>query len=408
MRSFLAILFPTIAFGMNTKARMSSSLLLEDSPVKKQSYGLELVNGNNVMYTAWVGIGTPRQDAKMIFDTGSSHFWVNSDFCKSDVCVNKNQFFMDKSSSFLQRTDKRSRDVTYGAGYVRMLYGTDKVWFGDQQLPTPEMIGLAYDMDPDAFRELPNDGIIGLGPISGLSMSERPESLLSFFKETQALPRNIFTVYLSPGNPGSKESKGWIEFGDVPTRYMANPDAELSWVPIVRGGRWWEMRLFDVYVGAQSTGYCRRHRCSAVADTGSTDIAVPMEDYRMLQKHIRTRRDCSQTGDIPPLTFVFETTNGKTARLTIPGSQFIMSYESQITHTTHCETYLRPLPAAFAARSTYVLGMPFLRQYLSVYDFENDRVGFTEASHEDHDQAPTPKAEKALPFFEALSKMALF
>ena len=210
-------------------------------------------------------------------------------------------------------------------------------------------------------------------------MSERPESLLWYLKDTNSLPQNIFSVYFTSGAPNSLENKGWIEFGDVPARYMEDPNAQLSWIPIKKGGKWWEMKLMDVYVGQRSTGYCRKHRCSAVADTGSTDIAVPAADYAILQRQIRTNYDCSGNGDIPPLTFVFEADNGKTARLTVPGKQFLMQYTSKLGNT-HCESYLRPLPQAFATRSTYVLGMPFLREFLSVYDFENDRVGFTKAN----------------------------
>ena len=115
------------AAAARASAALTSTLIVEQEDVVPQSYGMELTNGNNVMYTAIVGIGSPPQYAKMIFDTGSSHFWVNSELCTLQVCENKNQFSFANSSSFLQ-SHKRSRDVTYGAGYVRMVYGNDKVW----------------------------------------------------------------------------------------------------------------------------------------------------------------------------------------------------------------------------------------------------------------------------------------
>ncbi len=52
--------------------------------------------------------------------------FINSLFIFCVCFQDKNQFFMSNSSSFLQ-SSKRSRDVSYGAGYVRMLYGNDVV-----------------------------------------------------------------------------------------------------------------------------------------------------------------------------------------------------------------------------------------------------------------------------------------
>ena len=92
-------------------------------------------------------------------------------------------------------------------------------------------------------------GIIGLGPIDGLSMSERPESLLWYLKDTKTLPQNIFSVYFTSGNANSLENKGWIEFGDVPPRYMADPDAQLSWVPIKEGGKWLKKNFLKIIFG---------------------------------------------------------------------------------------------------------------------------------------------------------------
>ena len=150
---YSALLGVVEAATARASATATSELAVDQAEVTPQSYGMELTNGNNVMYTAIVGIGSPPQYAKMIFDTGSSHFWVerkqtrgnifceirnfvklsadehffknifskpakitviftiwsilkklqvNSELCTLRVCEDKNQFNFANSTSFLQ------------------------------------------------------------------------------------------------------------------------------------------------------------------------------------------------------------------------------------------------------------------------------------------------------------------
>jgi hypothetical protein len=60
---------------------------------------MALTNFKNSQYIGSIFIGNPPQKIKVIFDTGSSNFWITSKLCNDPGCLMHNGYNSNKSST---------------------------------------------------------------------------------------------------------------------------------------------------------------------------------------------------------------------------------------------------------------------------------------------------------------------
>uniref|UniRef100_G1Q8B6 Peptidase A1 domain-containing protein n=1 Tax=Myotis lucifugus TaxID=59463 RepID=G1Q8B6_MYOLU len=77
----------------------------------------------DMYYVGTISIGTPPQEFKVVFDTGSADLWVPSIYCSSPACVT-HKTFNPRASSTFQSTD-RPIWLLYGSASMTGLLGYD-------------------------------------------------------------------------------------------------------------------------------------------------------------------------------------------------------------------------------------------------------------------------------------------
>jgi hypothetical protein len=125
---------------------------------------LTILPAETVSYTlvAYIGIGTPRQAFRVLFDTGSTLFWVRSVHCSSRECLDQPHYDRTKSSTCKPGYERGS--IKYGDGtVVNCTVGTDTVAIGQHTI-YDQRVCQADNIETTAASV---DGIIGTGPPRG-------------------------------------------------------------------------------------------------------------------------------------------------------------------------------------------------------------------------------------------------
>lgn len=232
---------------------------------------LGLKNFANSQYYAVIKVGSPSQEFKVIFDTGSSNLWVQSSICKTSGCLQHKGFDHTSSSTFRKHIANGKVpifSIKYGTGKISGEFVEDKVDVAGIILPT-QIFGLTYKEEGFAFYNVPFEGILGLNfPSLNLNHS------LPFFDNiilNKLLKHNIFSLYLSENGLST------IDFGSVDKNNMKT---NFKFVEIISKS-YWEIAIKDIFIGDISTGVCeelikKTGKCGVAIDSGTSLYAGPI------------------------------------------------------------------------------------------------------------------------------------
>ena len=95
-----------------------------------------LTNYKNSQYVGSIDIGTPPQTIEVIFDTGSSNFWITSSRCLDPGCLVHKSY--DATKSLTHEKVGTRVEVEFGSGMIEGVFCKDNVQFGHLNIPHQE------------------------------------------------------------------------------------------------------------------------------------------------------------------------------------------------------------------------------------------------------------------------------
>jgi hypothetical protein len=120
--------------GINTPRFLQGSKIAEKKRLANMiTY---LTNYKNSQYVGSINIGNPPQSIEVIFDTGSSNFWITSSRCKDPGCLVHKAYDATKSSTH-EKVGTRV-EVEFGSGLIEGVFCKDTVQFGHLTIPQQE------------------------------------------------------------------------------------------------------------------------------------------------------------------------------------------------------------------------------------------------------------------------------
>lgn len=345
-----------------------------------------------------LSVGSPPQNLRVVFDTGSGHLVLPSSRCRTETCAKHRRF--DSNASATAREiyadgtalpavghDIAERDqvaISFGTGRVvgdvvreRACFGAG-AGAGAASLCASVRMVLANEMSSEPFGLFAFDGVLGLG-LEALTLDPH----FSFFGQLSSqhpglLPR--FAVYLAR----DADDRSFISMGG---HYPEHASSEFQWSPVCMPELgYWQVRLLAVRVGSQSLVKCAPGECRAILDTGSSLLGAPRAVLRDLQGRLSralpgtaaaSSVDCRSVPG-PPLHFDLE--GGGTVTLT--HEDYSRPAPTNGTWTLAegrrllCKSSLLPLDMKPPlGPKVFVWGEPVLRKHYTVYDWGAKRIG---------------------------------
>ncbi|XP_075888442.1 napsin-A [Nelusetta ayraudi] len=328
-----------------------------------------LTNFMDAQYYGSISIGTPPQEFKVLFDTGSSNLWVPSIHCSFlDVaCWVHRRYNSKKSSTYVQNGTQFS--IAYGRGSLSGFISGDTVSIAG--LPVAgQQFGEAVKQPGVTFVVARFDGVLGMAYPS-ISVA-KVVPVFDTAMKSKLLPQNVFSFYISR-DPGAAVGGELVLGGVDPQRYTG----DLHYVNVTRKA-YWQIQVDRVGVGSQLS-LCKAS-CQVIVDTGTSLIVGPVEEIRALHKAIGALPlvmgeyliDCKKIPSLPVVSFNI---GGKMFNLT--GEDYVMK-ETQLGKSI-CLSGFMAMDIPPPAGPLWILGDVFIGKYYTVFDRDADRVGFAPA-----------------------------
>ncbi|XP_040591997.1 napsin-A isoform X3 [Mesocricetus auratus] len=184
----------------------------------------------NVQYFGDIGLGTPPQNFTVVFDTGSSNFWVPSARCHffSLPCWFHRRFNSKASSSFQPNGTKFA--IQYGTGQLNGILSQDRLTIGGIRGASVTFAEALWESSM-VFTFARFDGILGLGfPTLAVDGVQPP---LDAMVEQGLLEKPIFSFYLNRDTEGSDGGE-LVLGGSDPAHYIP----PLTYMPVTIPAYW--------------------------------------------------------------------------------------------------------------------------------------------------------------------------
>ena len=331
-------------------------------------------------YLGSASIGTPPQHFTVVFDTGSSNFWVPSSKCTdviiSPACATDKKFFEQNSTTY--EVDGRDYFLPYGSGVAAGFLGRDTVTIGRTRVKN-YTFGETTVLPGDDFLP-PFDGILGLAyPIISLPIGSFLPTVLDEMIAQQLLPEPIVHVYLDSRNSSRLST---MTFGGVNTSFARGPFVTVPMSLVQPAFGYW---MVDVASVKDGRGKVYDEAFWGVVDTGTSIITGPPLVMDPLIAAINVTADCSNLASLPPITFEIAG-----ADYTLTANQYVVKLPATAQDVElvkagrggeaayQCQLGLESFSAGIP--QLWILGDTFIRAYTTVFDRGNNNVRFAPAS----------------------------
>lgn len=331
------------------------------NPTIKKTIGAEIPITNYVdaQYYGPITIGTPGQQFKVIFDTGSSNLWVPSVVCKSLACLHMAKYNSAHSSTY--KADGRAMDIQYGSGTVAGTVDIDVVTLAGSKVQNVyfgEMKNLSWNFVGAQF-----DGILGLA-FQSISVDNLPP-VLDLYYQQGFMSSNSFSFYLTQTESSIGSS---LVLGGINPKYY---NGTMKYYPLIAENYF----MINIASAAVNGKRVTINSFNGIVDSGTSVIvgSPAVIDVMLTQIGAVGTIDCSKIATLPPISFTIGTDV-----YTLPPQMYILQVTNQ-QGQVECVVGLTAMNFPSSFGTTVILGDAFIKYYYTHFDKSGQRVGFAKA-----------------------------
>lgn len=329
-----------------------------------------------MQYKGALSIGSPEQSLEFIFDTGSSvrtsqWLWVASQDCGKDCHQSSHRFDAKASESF--RNTGRAEHLTYGQGSATGTICEETISLGSgMQVLNQSFVLVTKDSD---FGNMVADGILGL---AFNTLSNSLPTLMDTLKTQGIIEEAVFGVYLNDNgfSEDNTDLQSNIMLGGYDVeKYTQN--GTLTFLKVYSQIGFWAVSLEGVNYGSQALTLTS---VLAIVDTGTSYIIGPQSEISQFMQPLLASGMCSSTvsGVLCDCGNRYSLSDYSDLSFTLGGYSFTVPAE---TYMWQQGSQCLLLVGAIQDMGMWILGDVFLRNYYTVFDMDNQRVGFAGNVH---------------------------
>merc|ERR1711865_759460 len=319
----------------------------------------------DAQYYGTIQFGTPAQDLRVIYDSGSANLWVSN--IKPGLFSKHKYFQHEKSSSYV--ANGTVFDIEYGSGPVSGNYSADTISIGGIEIPgyTFAEVDNVKGLGP-AYAVGHFDGICGMG-LDDISV-DHVETPLRALVNSGKLDEPVFAFYLGSGGADGELTIGGVNSAHYTGDFHYVPVVDM--VPGITG--YWEIKMDDFKVNGQSVTSVRK----GIVDSGTSLLAVPTADMKKIAAAVGAKTVLP----FPPFNKEYTvdcTSAGPDIDIVIAGNTYTLKKEDYIIKDqTICLFGATAIDIPAPAGPLYILGDVFMRAHYVKFDVGNKQLGFAQ------------------------------
>ncbi|GFO45650.1 cathepsin d [Plakobranchus ocellatus] len=346
---------------------------MQDYRLKPLTIDAKLTNYYDKVYYCPIEIGTPGQKFNMAIYTGYTATWVSSIHCPPDYALCNLCRRYNNASSSTYRANGKTFGAFLETGQVEGFWSQDRLTVAGLKVRNQSFAEAV--LEPNMFKDMNIDGVLGLRPCEDAEGEEL--TVMDNMVRQGLLQAPIFSLFLNRFNLGERDSV--LTFGGT------NPDYYTGGfivAPLTMPNRW-RFKMDGVQI-SDYDGVLSRFGCQAEVDSATPLILGPMEEVDILNivlggtPHHEWPRtfffDCHEVDGLPDVEFIV---NGEI--LSLSSKDYIIKeyrYGEFI-----CYSAIEGMTWRKDETPVWILGSPFMRAYYTLFDKQNDRIGFAKAKH---------------------------
>ncbi|CEP14007.1 hypothetical protein [Parasitella parasitica] len=322
----------------------------------------------DVEYIGRVYIGNPPQEFHLNFDTGSAEIWVPASDCRR--CGGRRRYEPNCSKTFHSKAsdqDSSAWQVRYGDGSsVSGVIGHDKITIGNDISLEDYPFGIAKEQAHGFVVDPFLDGVFGLA-FPAISAIDNMTST-TFVQNLHAqgkIKEPIVSFWL--GRSAIDNGQGEVMFGGVNANHFSG---NIAYIPVEQKS-FWKVPIRGVSINGNQI-YDKAG--SAILDTGTTLLVVPTAVSKKIHKSIPGADYDALYGWRMPCDLAVKG-HEHAITITLGDHDFPLNVADLVRENVEAGNGLCYSGIAESQSPIFILGNTFLKNYYSVYDYGNMRIG---------------------------------
>ena len=260
--------------------------------------------------------------------------------------------------------------INFGTGQIKNYLSYENICLENKVLCANQIILLeAYELSTIPFSQVSFDGIIGLS-FTYLSINKQGNFIEMLFEQNR-INKKLFSFYFNINdNKSSSLNIGNIDYNSF--------IGKINWNNVI-SENYWEINIDYIKYDNEMIINCENkiNECSAIIDTGTSMIAAPNDIYDILDKKLQVDMFCNNINQLKQLIFKI---NG--IEFILEPNFYILKIPIDFNNNDNCLSAIMQINDITSTnKKTFILGLPFLKKFYSIFDRDNKQIGFALAKH---------------------------